>query len=99
MKMKAMTRIIMMAAQAVVLLSFCSLVAADSTTVDDLSGLRPDTDGVQTNAFWDTRLHSSYTVQISRGVSTNSFDTAVSTFDYSNLGDPGAENGLIMIVR
>ncbi len=78
---------------------FASMLKADTTTVDDLSGLRPDTDGVQTNAFWDTRLHSSYTVKISRGASTNSFGTAVSTFGYSNLGNPGMANGLFLMVR
>ncbi len=78
---------------------FASMLFADTTTVDDLSGLRPDTDGVETNAFWDTRLHSSYTVQKSSGTSTNSFNTAVATFDYSNLGNPGMMSGLHLIIR
>ena len=72
---------------------------AETKTVDDLAGLRPDTQGVETNAFWDTRAHLTFTVQSSLGVSTNAFDTSVLTVAGSNIGDVGKQNGLIMIVR
>ena len=73
-------------------------IAGDTTPIDDLAGLRPDTGGVQTNAFWDTRLHGTYTVQNSFGASTSAFDTSVLTFAASNVGDVGGQNGFIMIV-
>ena len=73
--------------------------SAETKTVDDLAGLRPDTQGVETNAFWDTRAHLTYTVQSSLGISTNTFDTSVLTVAASDVGDVGKQNGLIMIVR
>ena len=76
------------------------LALAETTTQrDDLAGLRPDTQGVETNAFWDTRAHLSYTVQNIQGVSTNAFDTAVLTTAVSNTGNPGAKTGSLIIVR
>ena len=76
------------------------LAFAETTTqVDDLSGLRPDTQGVETNAFWDTRAHLTYTVQSSLGASTNVFDTSVLTVAASNVGDVGGQKSFILIVR
>jgi len=75
------------------------LALAETTTrMDDLSGLRPDTQGVETNAFWDTREHLSYTVQNSQGTSTNAFDTSVLTVAVSNTGDVNVPTGMILIV-
>ena len=75
------------------------LALAETTTqVDDLSGLRPDTQGIETNAFWDTRAHLSYTVQNSQGTSTNAFDTSVLTVAVSNTGDVNVPTGMILIV-
>ena len=76
------------------------LALAETTThVDDLQGLRPDTQGVETNAFWDTRAHLSYTVQNSQGASTNAFDTSVLTMSVSDPGDLYTHGGLIMMIR
>ena len=76
------------------------LALAETTTqVDDLSGLRPDTQGVETNAFWDTRAHLSYTVQNIQGTSTNAFDTSVLTVAVSNAGDINKSGGFILVVR
>lgn len=76
-----------------------SMALAGTTTVDDLQGLRPDTQGVETNAFWDTRAHLAYTVQSSLGASTNAIDTAFSTVAVSNTGDPGAVCGTVLTFR
>lgn len=76
------------------------LALAETTTqVDDLSGLRPDTQGVETNAFWDTSAHLTYTVQNSQGVSTNAFDTSVLTVAVSNAGDINKSGGFVIIVH
>lgn len=76
------------------------LALAETTThVDDLQGLRPDTQGVETNAFWDTRAHLSYTVQNSKGASTNAFDTSVLTVAASNLGNLIEVKGMAIIFR
>ena len=76
------------------------LALAETTThVDDLHGLRPDTQGVETNAFWDTRAHLSYTVQNSKGASTNAFDTSVLTVAASNLGNLIEVKGMAIIFR
>lgn len=72
---------------------------AETRTVDDLAGLRPDTQGVETNAFWDTRAHLTYTVQSILGASTNSFDTSVLTVAASNVNDVGGQKGFVLIVR
>ena len=74
-------------------------LAETPTQVDDLSGLRPDTQGVQTNAFWDTRWHLSYTVQNVQGLSTNVLDTAVQTVAVSNPGDINKSGGFVIIVH
>ena len=96
MKTKPTTMIVaMLAVTMAAMLAF----AETTTQVDDLSGLRPDTQGVETNAFWDTRAHLTYTVQSSLGASTNVFDTSVLTVAASNVGDVGKQNGLIMFVR
>ena len=96
MKTKPTTMIVaMLAVTMAAMLAF----AETTTQVDDLSGLRPDTQGVETNAFWDTRAHLTYTVQSSLGASTNVFDTSVLTVAASNVGDVGGQKGLIMIVR
>lgn len=76
------------------------LALAETTTqVDDLAGLRPDTQGVETNAFWDTRAHLTFTVQSSLGASTNAFDTSVLTVAASNVGDLSVKKGLSIIIR
>ena len=96
MKTKPTTMIVaMLAVTMAAMLAF----AETTTQVDDLSGLRPDTQGVETNAFWDTRAHLTYTVQSSLGASTNVFDTSVLTVAASNVGDVGGQKGLIMFVR
>ena len=85
---------------AVFAVTMAAMLALAETTpqVDDLSGLRPDTQGVETNAFWDTRAHRSYTVQNSQGTSTNAFDTSVLTVAVSNTGDVNVPTGMILIV-
>ena len=76
------------------------LALAETTTpVDDLLGLRPNTQGVETNAFWDTRAHLSYAVTSNLGASTNAFDTSVLTVAVSNAGDLNAQCGFFMIFR
>ncbi len=92
-------KLVAMIAVASVVVVSTMLVFAETTTVDDLQGLRPDTQGVETNAFWDTRAHLSYAVQSSQGVSTNAFDTSVLTVAVSNLDDINAQGGCIMIFR
>ena len=67
--------------------------------VDDLAGLRPNTDGVETNKFWDTRAHMTYTVKVDSGASTNAIDTAVLTLAASEAGTIGQPLGLTLIVR
>jgi hypothetical protein len=96
MKTKPTTMIVaMLAVTMAAMLAF----AETTTQVDDLSGLRPDTQGVETNAFWDTRAHLTYTVQSSLGASTNVFDTSVLTVAASNVGDVGGQKGFILIVQ
>ena len=87
------------AVAATALAATMQFASAETKTVDDLAGLRPDTQGVETNAFWDTRAHLTYTVQSSLGISTNTFDTSVLTVAASDVGDVGKQNGLIMFVR
>ena len=74
-------------------------LAETPTQMDDLQGLRPDTQGVETNAFWDTREHLSYTVNNNQGASTNAFDTSVLTVAVSNTGDLNAQGGFIITFR
>ena len=93
-----LVRMVTAAAASVAIAAVVSAAFADTATVDDLAGLRPDTGGVQTNAFWDTRAHLTYTVQSSLGASTNAFDTSVLTAATSNVGNVGGQNGFIMIV-
>lgn len=87
------------AVAATALAATMQFASAETKTVDDLAGLRPDTQGVQTNAFWDTRAHLTYTVQSSLGASTNVFDTSVLTVAASNVGDVGGQKGFILIVQ
>lgn len=96
MKTKPTTMIVAMLA-----VTMATMLALAETTmqVDDLSGLRPDTQGVETNAFWDTRAHLSYTVQNIQGTSTNAFDTSVLTVAGSNAGDLNKQGGFILVVR
>lgn len=89
----------MIAAVSAVTMAAMFAYAEATTQVDDLSGLRPDTQGVQTNAFWDTRAHLSYTVQNVQGLSTNVLDTAVQTVAVSNLGDINKPRGFVLIVH
>ena len=78
-----------------------SAAALSETQVkDELSGLRPDTQGVETNAFWDTRLHGVTTVAVASGVSTNQIATAWRTVDLSGLTDLTTRPaGLTIILR
>lgn len=77
-----------------------ALAAAEAEeTRDDLAGLRPSTDGVETNAFWDTRAHVSYSVCLSEGANTNGLSSAVSTHEISGAGDIAEELGLSVIIR
>lgn len=76
-----------------------SAAFAETSTVDDLAGLRPDTDGVQTNAFWDTHLRGTYTVKESVGASTNAFDTSVLSLGVSNVGNVGGQKGFALYIR
>jgi len=97
MKCRYMIRAV--ACLAVGLAATAALSDGTSKTVDDLSGLRPDTQGVETNAFWDTRAHLTYTVQVNNGAGTNAIDTAVLTLAASAPGDIGKPSGLSVIVR
>ncbi len=74
---------------------------AETRTLDDLQGLRPDTQGIQTNAFWDTRLHTAYTVNVVSGANTNTVCTAMRTRTVaaSNIGNPGVPNSTVITVR
>ena len=92
-------KLIAMIAVASVVVVSAMLAFAETAIVDDLQGLRPDTQGVETNAFWDTRAHLSYTVQNSQGASTNAFDTSVLTVAVSNAGDLNEQGGFILIFR
>ena len=67
--------------------------------VDELSGLRPNTEGVETNKFWDTRAHATFTVQVASAVSTTAFDTSVMTQSASRPSDIGKTNGLLLIFK
>lgn len=87
------------AVAATVLAATMQFASAETKTVDDLAGLRPDTQGVETNAFWDTRAHLTFTVQSSLGASTNAFDTSVLTVAASNVGDLSVKKGLSIIIR
>ena len=87
------------AVAATALAATMQFASAETKTVDDLAGLRPDTQGVQTNAFWDTRAHLTFTVQSSLGASTNAFDTSVLTVAASNVGDLSVKKGLSIIIR
>ena len=87
------------AVAATALAATMQFASAETKTVDDLAGLRPDTQGVETNAFWDTRAHLTFTVQSSLGASTNAFDTSVLTVAASNVGDLSVKKGLSIIIR
>lgn len=89
----------MIAAVLVATMTAMLALAETTTQVDDLQGLRPDTQGVETNAFWDTRAHLSYTVTKVQGTSTNAFDTSVLTVAVSTPEDINKLGGFIMIVR
>lgn len=89
----------MIAAVFAVTMAAMLALAETTTQVDDLSGLRPDTQGVETNAFWDTRAHLAYTVQNVQGASTNAFDTSVLTIAVSNPGDINKRGGFVFVVR
>ena len=73
--------------------------SAETKALDDLQGLRPDTQGVQTNAFWDTRAHLTYTVQSSLGASTNAIETAFLTIDVSEPATIGGAPGTVICFR
>lgn len=81
------------------LVAFLAFSESQTKTVDDLAGLRPNTDGVATNKFWDTRAHTTYTVKVDGGVSTNAIDTAVLTLAASEAGTIGQPQGLTIILR
>ena len=87
------------AVAATALAATMQFASAETKTVDVLAGLRPDTQGVETNAFWDTRAHLTFTVQSSLGASTNAFDTSVLTVAASNVGDLSVKKGLSIIIR
>lgn len=79
--------------------AFLAFSESRSKTIDDLAGLRPNTEGVETNKFWDTRSHQTYAVAVNDGVSTNAIDTSILTLAASAPGDIGKPNGLTVIVR
>lgn len=96
MKNKSTTMIVAMLA---VTMAARLTLAETTTQVDDLSGLRPDTQGVETNAFWDTRAHSSYVVQNIQGTSTGALDTSVLTVAVSNPVDINNRCGFAFVIR
>lgn len=87
------------AVAAAALAAAMQFASAETKTLDDLQGLRPDTQGVQTNAFWDTRAHLTYTVQSSLGTSTNAIDTAFLTIDVSEPATVGGESSTVICFR
>lgn len=83
---------------AVGLIAMAALSESAPKAVDDLDGLRPDTQGVETNKFWDTRAHATYVVSVDAGASTNAVATAVRTQDAA-IGDVGTSSGISIILK
>lgn len=96
------TRLAMAPTAAFALAAFAAAMqfaSAETKTLDDLQGLRPDTQGVQTNAFWDTRLHATYNVEVLSGASTSAIDTAHLTLDASEPATIGGAPGTVICFR
>lgn len=81
------------------LIAVAALAAAGHESCDDLAGLRPSTDGVETNAFWDTRAHVAYAVSFDRGVNTNVLSSMISSCGVSEVGDIARNVGLMVIIQ
>ena len=75
------------------------LAAEGQETRDDLASLRPSTDGVETNAFWDTRAHVAYAVSFDRGANTNGLSSVISSCEISGVGDIAQNVGLVYVIR